>query len=94
MREEGAVKLEWGEAQFVYFLAGDFSPALLLGQRAASLALLCQLFLYHLHKTKTQLEVKLLFHKYNFHKPFSKQLLTKLYKEQAHGLAVRGEKIT
>lgn len=42
----------------------------------------------------TQLEVKVLFNKYNFHKPFSKQLLTKLYKEQAHSLAGRGAKIT
>lgn len=43
----------------------------------------------------TQLEVKVLFNKYNFHKPFLKQLLlTKLYNEQAHQLAVRESKIT
>lgn len=81
------------------FLAGDFSPALFLTEPGPGVqqAWLCSATFSstpYVIKTMTQLEVKVLFNKYNFHKPFSKQQLTKLYKEQAHGLAGRGAKIT
>lgn len=100
MRDEWAVKLAWGETQVYFlFLAGDFSPALLLTDPGPGVqqAWLCSAIFSsttYIIKTMTQLEVKVLFNKYNFHKPFSKQLLTKLYKEQAHSLAGRGAKIT
>lgn len=69
--------------------AGNVSSALLLvipdmEQQASLFSGIFSSNIYVI-KTMTQLEVKVLFNKYNFHKPFLKQLLlTKLYNKQAH----------
>lgn len=96
VRDEGAVKIVWGEAQVLFFflLVTSLQPCSWARVQQAWLCSASFSSTTYIIKTMTRLEVKVLFNKYNFHKPFSKQLLTKLYKEQAHSLAVRGAKIT